>query len=53
MCRLKVIVFVSFRLYRIQFIALLSSVILLRRLRGWVVFCDSVSFNMFDGMGID
>ena len=51
--RLKGIVFMSFRLYKIQIVVLLCLAILLKRLRGWVVFCDGISFNMFDEMGIN
>ena len=49
--RLKGIVFMSFRLYKIQIIVLLCLAILLKRVRGWVVFYDGVSFNKLDGMG--
>ena len=43
----------SFRRFKIQIVVLLCSAILLKRLRGWVVFCDGISFNMFDEMGIN
>ena len=43
----------SFRRFKIQIVVLLYSAILLKRLRGWVVFCDGISFNMFDEMGIN
>ena len=44
--RLKGIVFMSFRLYKIQIIVLLCLAILLKRVRGWVV-----NFNKLDGTG--